>query len=72
MADFRFVNAVLSRLHFQTFLHIVRLWSGPAAAPTSSSSSSSGLMLSLCRKQSIVTRAGGGRPVETNGSAFDK
>ena len=26
----------------------------------------------LCRKQSIVTRACGGRPVETNGLAFDK
>lgn len=31
-----------------------------------------GLMFSLCRKQSIVTRAGGGRPVETNDLAFDK
>lgn len=31
-----------------------------------------GLMFSLCRKQSIVTRAGGGRPVETSGLAFDK
>lgn len=30
------------------------------------------LMFSSCRKQSIVTRAGGGRPVETNGLAFDK
>lgn len=31
-----------------------------------------GLMFSLCRKQSIVTGAGGGRPLETNGLAFDK
>lgn len=31
-----------------------------------------GLMFSLCRKQSIVTRAGGGRPVETNGLVPDK